>query len=160
MRTTTISNQSDSTIVTTTANTANVATPIFSAKTPTGTAYILKNKTMVKGQLLGGTYIILDLNTSAGTRISASSKIIFSVRGPADEFAKPKRAIPYAVWHDVTALYQRNEDYMASIIGQTDLGTGEGVMLKEGWSLVISVEGPDVVDWTKSSVQYKVEERN
>ena len=159
-RVTTISNQSDPSIVTLTANVAGVATPIFAAKVPIGAKYILKNSTSVRGREVPGTYIILDLNKADGTRITGASKIVFSTRGPADEFAKPRRAIPYGVWHDVSALNQRNEDYLASIIAQTDLGTGAGVSLPEGYQLIVSVEGPDVVDWTKSGVQFKVEERN
>ena len=159
-RTTVISSQSSNAIVALTANVANVPTPVFRSRTPRGALYKLPNVTMVKGDNMQGAYFILDLNTAANVRISGASKIHFMVKKPSDERSKHLRTLTYSIWRDITSVLQRNEDYKATLVSQTDLNVGEELALYEEHEFYIEVEGPDLVDWTKSYVQFNVNEVN
>lgn len=160
MRKTSITSQSAANVVTLTANVANVSTPVFKLSVPRGAMYRLHNQNMVRGSVVNGTYIILDLRDAANNKISGGSRVLIATRGPADEFPKFHRAIPYSVWRDLETVQQRNEDFKATIIGQTDLNVGPGIEIPEASELYVYVEGPQVVDWTKSFIQFDVEELN
>jgi hypothetical protein len=159
-RTTVISSQSNANVVALTANVANVPTPIFRSRTPRGALYKLQNQTPIKGQNVDGAYFILDLNTAANVRISGASKIHFMVKKPSDERSKHLRTLPYSVWRDISSVLQRNEDYKATLVSQTDLNVGDNLALYEEHEFYIEVEGPDIVDWTRSYVQFNVSEVN
>jgi hypothetical protein len=159
-RTTVISSQSNASIIALTANVANVPTPIFRSRTPRGALYKLPNSTKVRDQIIDGTYFILDLNNAAGIRISGASKIHFMVKKPSDERSKHLRTLPYSIWRDITAVLQRNDDYKSTLASQTDLNVGNELALYEEHEFFIEVEGPDIVDWTKSYAQFSVSEVN
>lgn len=159
-RTTVISSQSASTIVTLTANVANVASTVFRARTPRGALYKLPNKTTIKGIESDGAYFILDLNTAASVRISGASKVHLMVKKPSDERSKHLRTLPYSIWRDITTVLQRNDDYKSTLVSQTDLNVGDELALYEEHEFFIEIEGPDIVDWTKSYIQYSVNEVN
>ncbi|MVN89377.1 hypothetical protein GO986_21820 [Deinococcus sp. HMF7620] len=160
MRKTSITSQSSPSVVSLSATIANVATPYARITVPRGATYRLHNRNEVRGVRMNGTYVILDLRTGAGDKISGASRVLFFTRGPADEFPKFHRAIPYSVWRDLSTTDQRNEDFKATIISQTDLNTDLGLEIPEGHQLLIQVEGPDVVDTTKSFFQVDFEELN
>ncbi len=160
MRKTSITSHSNASVVTLSTNAINVATPIFKLVVPRGATYRLHNQNVVRGGLVQGTYIILDLRDSAGNNISSSSGIYIATRGPADEFEKKHRRLPYAVWHDLETVQQRNEDFKATIIGQTDLNVGPGIQIPEGHELLLFAESPQVINWSKSFVQIDFEELN
>lgn len=160
MRKTSITSQSNPNIVTLTANVASTSTPVARITVPRGALYRLHNQNMVRNALVNGTYIILDLRDAAGNKISGASKLLVATRGPADEFPKFHRALPYSVWHDMDTTQQRNEDFKATIIGQTDLNVGPGIEIPEAHELLFYVEGPQVVDWGKSFFQVDFEELN
>ncbi len=146
MRKKTITSQSDSSIVTLTANVAGTATPVAAIT--------------VRGVPTTGTYIIADLRDSSGQPISGASKLIIASRGPADEYEKKHRALPYSIWRDLSTTQQRNEDFKATLISQSDLNTGPGLEITEQHQLLLFVEGPAVVDWSKSFFQIDFEELN
>jgi hypothetical protein len=158
-KTTTISSQSNATLVTNTANTANVSSRIFRLVVPRGAVYDLLNRTLVKGNPVKGALFILDLNRADGQRISGASQVKIRVRNPAQEDPKTLRVLPYSIWRDITSVQQRNDDYKATLASATDLDTA-AVRLGEFRELIIEVDGPDVVDWTKSYLQFDVEEFN
>jgi hypothetical protein len=159
-RNTVISSQSNASIVTLTPNVANVPTPIFRSKTPRGALYKLLNQTPIKGVIMDGAYFILDLNDAAGNRISGASKIHFMVKKPSDERSKHLRTLPYSIWRDISSVLQRNEDYKGTLVSQTDLNCGIELPLYEEHEFSVEVEGPTVVDWTKSYIQFNVSEVN
>jgi len=160
MRKTSITSQSNPSIVALTANVANVATPYAKITVPRGAMYRLHNRNDVRDRSVQGTYIILDLRDAAGNKISGASRVLIGTRGPADEFPKFHRALPYSIWRDLSTQDQRNEDFKATIISQSDLNTNLGIEIPEGHQLLIHVEGPDVVDTTKSFFQIDFEELN
>lgn len=160
MRKTSITSQSNPAIVALAANVAGTSTPVATITVPRGALYRLHNQNVVRGQVVNGTYLILDLRDNTGTPISGASRVLVATRGPADEFPKFHRAIPYSVYRDLSTTQQRNEDYKATIIGQTDLNTGPGIEIPEASQLILFVEGPQQVDWSKSFFQVDFEERN
>ncbi len=160
MRKKTITSQSDPSIVTLTANIANTATPVATITVPRGTTYRLHNTNEIRGVSTTGTYIILDLKDANGQPISGASKVIVASRGPADEYEKKHRALPYSNWRDLTTTQQRNEDYRATLVSQTDLNTGPGLEIIEQHQVMLFVEGPTAVDWSKSFFQIDFEELN
>ncbi|WP_034383170.1 hypothetical protein [Deinococcus sp. YIM 77859] len=160
MRKTSITSQSNPNVVALTANVAGTATPVFKLTVPRGAVYRLHNANMVRGQVVNGTYIILDLRDAAGNKISGASKVLVATRGPADEFPRFHRALPYSIWRDLDTTQQRNEDFKATIIGQADLNVGPGIEIQEAHELLLYVDGPQVVDWSKSFVQIDFEELN
>lgn len=162
MRKTSITSQSAASIVTLTPNVAGVSTPIAKITVPRGAMYRLHNTNLVRNQVVNGTYIILDLRDAAGNKISGASKILVATKGPADEFPKFHRALPFSVWSDLSTTDQRNEDFKATIISQTDLNVGVGIEIPEASELYLYVDGPQVVDWSnsKSFFQMDFEELN
>lgn len=160
MRKTSITSQSNPNTVALTANVAGTATPAMKITVPRGAVYRLHNQNNVRGQLVEGTYIILDLRDNAGNKISGASRVLIGTRGPADEFPKFHRALPYSVWHDLSTTDQRNEDFKATIISQSNLNTGVGIEIPEAHELLLYVESQQVVDWTKSFAQIDFEELN
>lgn len=160
MRNTSITSQSSKEIVTLTQNVTNVATPVMKVSTPRGATYRLHNTTAVRGGLVSGTYLILDLCDSSGDRISGASRVLIASRGPASEFPTFHRALPYSIWRDLTTTQQRNEDYKATLVSQSDLNVGAGIEVPEGHELQIFLESPQIIDWEKSFVQFDVEEVN
>lgn len=160
MRKKTITSQSDSSIVTLAQNVAGTATPIATITVPRGATYRLHNSNMVRGSMVTGTYIIADLKDNTGQPISGASKLIVASRGPSDEYEKKHRALPFSIWRDLSTTQQRNEDYKATLISQSDLNTGPGLEIIEQHQLLLFVEGPQVVDWSKSFFQIDFEELN
>lgn len=160
MRKTSITSQSSPAVIALTANVAGTATPVATITVPRGAMYRLHNTNVVRGGVVNGTYLIVDLRDNAGNKISGASRLLVATKGPADEFPRFHRAIPYAVWRDLDTTQQRNEDYKATIIGQTDLNTGPGIEIPEAHQLLIYVDGPQVVDWSKSFLQTDFEELN
>ncbi|THF88470.1 hypothetical protein E7T09_04495 [Deinococcus sp. KSM4-11] len=160
MRKTSVTSQSSAAVIALTANVAATSTPVATITVPRGALYRLHNQNMVRGVPVNGTYLILDLRDATNAKISGASRILVATRGPADEFPKFHRAIPYSVWRDLDTTQQRNEDYKATIIGQTDLNVGVGIEIPEAHQLLVYVEGPQVVDWTKSFFQADFEELN
>ncbi len=156
---TTISNQSNSSLVSVSANVANVASRIFRLTVPRGASYDLLNSTNIKGSAVKGFLLILDLNRTDGQRISGASQIKIRVKNPAQEDAKTLRVLPYAIWRDMTSVQQRNDDFKATLASALDLDV-PAVRLGEFREFILEVEGPDVVDWTKSYTQFDVEEFN
>lgn len=160
-RKTSLTSQSSPSIVTLSSNIAGTATPIFKAVAPRGATYRLHNTNLVRGSVVNGTYIILDLRDGDNNKLSGASKVIVATRSPAAEFPTFHRAIPYSTWVDMTTTQQRNEDYKATLISGADLNTGAGIEIPEGHELLLYVDGPQAVDWTGDSfVQIDVQELN
>lgn len=160
---TVLSSQSDATLVTFTANTANpgVPQPVFTVTVPRGARYGLRNYTMIRGQKVRGAHFILDLNTAASVRISGATKVSFGVKNPSEENIRWLRTVPYNVWKEITAVNQRNDDYKGTIVPQCDLGfAGDMGILNEQAKFYIGLEGPDVIDTTKSFISFEVSEFN
>lgn len=155
-----LSSQSEASIVTLTQNVANVRTPIAKFTTPRAVMYLIANANQLKDGMVRGTLALLDLNKADGNRISGASKISVAVRGPADETERVLRTVPYSTWRDIPLLQQRNEDYKRSIIEGLDLGIDPGIKLPEAYELIIMVDGPDQVDWTKSYIEIPAFEAN
>jgi hypothetical protein len=159
MKVSTISSQGRPDIVALSANVANVSTKIFTMTVPRGTVFDIENQTKVKGVPMKGFHIILDLNKADGSRISGASIIKLRSKNPAAEDAKTHRALPYAIWREISSALQRNDDYKATIAGSTDLDASI-LRFKELSQFIVEVDGPDVVDWTKSYLQFDVGEFN
>lgn len=160
---TVLSSQSDASIVTFVANTANpgVPQPVFTATVPRGARYGVRNVTIIRGQKVRGAHFVLDLNKADGTRISGSTKVSFGVKNPSEENVRWLRTVPYNIWRDITAERQRNDDYKGTFVPQCDLGfAGEVGILNEQAKFYIGLEGPDVMDTTKSFVSFEVSEYN
>jgi hypothetical protein len=160
MRKTTITSDSNPTVVSRTANVVGTPTPIFTLTVPRGATYRLHNQNMVRGEPVRGTYFIFDLRDNTGQPITGASRVVVASRTPADEFPKFHRALPYSIFRDLSTAQQRNEDYKATIIGQSDLNTGPGIEIPEAAQLMLYLDSPQVIDWTKSFVQFDVEELN
>ncbi|WP_034343998.1 hypothetical protein [Deinococcus misasensis] len=154
-----ISSSSPSSIITKTANAANIRTKIVKVVVPKGATYLLANATPVRGQLMRGVHIILDLRDSANNKVSGSTIVSVAVKSQAAEFEKFLRSWPYTIWRDLSTSEQRNEDYIGTLVSQTDLNM-DGIALLEGHELQIHAEGPDVIDWTKSTFEIAFEEMN
>lgn len=154
-----ISTSSPASIVTKTANTANIRTKIFTVAVPRGARYDVANYTMTPQGVQRGMHIIMDLRTAGNAKISPTTKIYVAVKSAAAEFEKFLRSLPFSIWYDLTTAQQRNQDYLSTLVGQTDLNL-EGFSLLEGQELQIWAEGPDVIDWTKSTLEFAVEEVN
>jgi hypothetical protein len=156
-RNTIISNQSAATVVTTRVNAANVRSPIFVATTPRGASYTLYNRTLVRGQVLPGLTLIVNLRDAANNPVRGT--IFLGVKAEAEEFETNIRAFPLSIWNDLTTAQQRSEDYKGTLIAQTDLNTG-GIELRQMSQLIVQLESAQLVDWTKSYFEYVVQERN
>lgn len=152
---TVISSESGS-LVALTANVvaANVPTPIFTFTVPRGAEFVIPNQFQGKGGKTTGFDLKLDLNKASGQRISGSSKIEISVLGPGWEAPKRYRTLPFSIWRDVTLNQQKSAEYVDQIAGQVDLNVGPGLVLMQDYKFIISVQGPDQVDWTKSYVEF------
>lgn len=145
-----LSSQSDPRIVATLANVANVITPIMVVTTPEGAIYDIENSTVVRGALIRGVAIVADIRNSDGDRIRAGSLLIGS-QSPADEFPTFHRSIPLTTWADLTTSEQKNENFRAKIAGDCDLNIGDILRLAKGYQLVVSLQSPEVVDWSNGN---------
>lgn len=159
MKTITLSNQSPAEIVTTRPNTPGVATPVFTVRVPDGAAYILPNQTTVSGVLYNGAVIVTDLRNSAGDRIRAGNLVV-GFRAPNAEFVTPQRALPLSNWADLSTTQQKNAQFRGTLAQSTDLNVGPSLTLRNRSALVLSVDSPEVVDWTKSYLEVTFEEVN
>ena len=158
-KTTTISSQSNPALVTVTPNVVNVSSQVFRLTVPRGASYDLMNRTRVKGQDVKGLLLILDLNTAAGIRINGASIVKLRTLNPAQEDPKTIRALPYGIWRDISSTQQRNDDFKATLASATDLDT-PALRLGEFRQVIIEVVSSDLIDWTRSYIQFDVEEFN
>lgn len=159
MKNTTISNQSAPSIVSTSANVAGVATPIFTMTVPDGARYTLPNETVVQGAKINGALLVVALFNSAGDRIRNGSLVV-GYRAPAAEFVTQARAIPLTTWADLTTAQQKNAQYRGAIAQAADLNVGPWLTLNKRSKLVLSVDSVEVVDWSKSYLEFVVTEEN
>ncbi len=124
--------------VTLATNTANVLTPIITAKVPRGLAWVFP----------GSFPWVLKLVKADGTDISPESKIYFAIRVPSE----PDRLWPvgwrilYYPWASLTLEKQFDADYREAITA--DLGM-DVLPLSEDEELVILLHSPDQIDTTK-----------
>ncbi|MFB9994489.1 hypothetical protein ACFFLM_21260 [Deinococcus oregonensis] len=158
-KTTTISSASSPDIVTTRANVAGVATPVFTVTVPDGAQYTLPNQNVVANQLYNGALIVATLHNTAGEVIRDGSLLV-GYRTRAAEFTTPIRGIPLQIWADLSTTQQRNAQYRPGMIQACDLNIGPSLTIKNRAQLVFSVESSEVVDWTKSFLEILVEEVN
>jgi hypothetical protein len=154
-----LSSDSNPNTVTLTPNAPGVRTPIFRARVPRGATLVLRNSTNIRGIEERGVHLIVDLRDAAGNLISGTSKLTLGVKAAAAEFETNLRTFPYTIWRDLTTAQQRNEDFIRTLVGNTDLNQ-PGFALKEGSELVIQLESTEVVDWTKSHFEITFEELN
>jgi hypothetical protein len=159
MKSTVISNESSPEIVTTTANVANITTPIMRVRVPEGASYTLPNTTTVQGAVISGAVIVLDLKNSAGDRIR-SGRLLVGYEHSNGEFPVQLRAVPLGIWADLSTAQQKNAQYRGALAQGTDLNCGPYLTLAEKAKLVFSLESTEVVDWTKSYLEIGVEEGN
>lgn len=138
--------------VTKTANTANVLSPIITAKVPRGLAWVIP----------GSFPWVLKLQKADGTELHPETRIYFFIRVPSE----PDRLWPvgwrtlYYPWAELTIDKQFDEDYRQAIT--LDLGM-DILPLTEDEELIISLLSPDVVDpnkirfyipyWERSSIE-------
>lgn len=163
MRPKIISNNSNPAIVALTANVTaaeGTPTPIMTVTVPDGTAYAWMNASSVRGKAEAGAHVITDLRKSDGTKISPASRVVFAVQGVQDELPRFIRAIPYGVWYDMTTTQQRSDDYKYGIVSALNLNVPVGIDLQPKDKLLIMLDGPDAVDWGKSTLELIVQERN
>lgn len=158
-KTTILTNASSPEIVTTSANTPGVATRIFVAKVPEGAKYTLDNVTVVGGQQFNGAHIVTDLRNSDGERIR-EGRLIFGYEGSNAEFTVPVRGVPLSNWADFDITQQKSAQYRGGLAANTDLNVGPDLTLTNRSKLVISMESPEVVDWSKSFIEIAVTEVN
>lgn len=154
-----LSSDSSSNLVTLTANAPSVRTPIFRGRVPKGATFILRNSTNIRGVAQRGLHLIVELRNAAGNLISGTSKITLGVKAAGAEFETNLRTWPYTIWRDLTTAQQRNEDFIATLVANTDLNQA-GFALKEGSELVIQLESSEAVDWTNSHFEVSFEELN
>ena len=159
-RNTSITSVSSPSVVSLSNNVAGTATPIMKITVPRGATYRLHNSNLVRGSRVEGTYMIVDLRDSTGAKISGATKILVATKSPAAEYPTFHRALPYSIWSDLSTTQQRNEDFKATILTQSNLNTGVGIEIKEAHELLLYVESQQVVDWSKSFVQIDFEELN
>ena len=154
-----LSSQSAPQIVTTTANVAGVTTPVMIVTTPEGAIYDISNHTLVRGVDVKGVAIIADLRNATGDRIRAGSLLIGS-QSPADEFPTQHRSIPLTTFADLTTSEQKNENFKATIAAACDINVGDVLQLPRSYQLVLSLNSPEVIDWTKSYLEIPAIEEN
>lgn len=159
MKTTTLSSESAASIVKKSQNVANVATPVLTVTVPDGAKYTIPNTTIADGVLVNGAVIIADLRNSANERIRTGSMVI-GYRTPAAEFVQNLRAVPLTTWADLSTTQQKDTRFRGTLAQATDLNVGPNVTLQNRASLVIQIESPEVIDWTKSYLETTVEEVN
>lgn len=158
-KTTILTNASNPEIVTTSANTPNVATRVFVAKVPEGARYTLDNLTVVNNQPFNGALIVTDLRNSDGERIR-EGRLIFGYEGSNAEFTVPMRGVPLSNWADLDIAQQKSAQYRGALAASTDLNVGPDLTLTNRSKLVIQMESPEVVDWSKSFIEIAVTEVN
>jgi hypothetical protein len=143
-------------LVTLTANVtaANVPTPIFRFTAPRGAEFVIPNQFQSRGGLATGFDLKLDLNLSTGVRIRGGSRIEIAVLAPGWESPRRYRTLPYSIWRDVTLVQQKSAEFVDQIAGQIDLNVGPGLVLMQDYQFIISVQGPDQVDWTRSYLEF------
>lgn len=154
-----LSSQSATAIMSSMANVANVLTPVLVFTTPDGAVYDISNHTLVRGVDVKGVAIIADLRNSNGDRIRAGSLFIGSA-SPADEFTTQHRSVPLTTWADLDTSEQKNENFKATIASACDLNFGDVLVLPRGYQLVISINSPEVIDWSKSYLEIPAIEEN
>lgn len=153
----TLTNHTNPEIVTTSQNIVNVATAIFAARVPDGVTYAVKNTNVVGGVVYNGTLIVLDLRNAANQKIR-DGRLFIGYEGSSAEFTQWVRALPLSVWADLETAQQKNAQYRAGMVQQTDLNTGPGLVLTNRSKLIIGLEASEQVDWSKSYIEIPAEE--
>lgn len=128
--------------VTTFANTANVRSKVMEITPPNGVF-------LAVARILGA---VIKLYKSGGSQVSGNTKVYFGKRRPGDsspQFAPGVFTLQSFV--DLTTAQQRSSDNRATLA--QDLGLGIG--LREQETLVIEVEGPDVIDWDAAGTAFE-----
>lgn len=159
MKSTTISNNSAPEIVALFQNVPGVATPIMRVTVPDGANYTLPNTTTVQGAVVSGALIVNNLVNSSGERIR-EGRLLIGYEHSNGEFPVQLRAIPIGAYADLTTAQQRNAQFRGYMAQATDLNCGPYLTLQAKAKLLISLESPEVVDWTKSTLDFTVEEGN
>jgi hypothetical protein len=118
----------------------------------------LENRTDTRNGVKVGLAAVIDLHSASG-EISRGSRVFLSVQGPGAEFESFIRRFPYAPYFDLSTGEMRSEDFKGRLAEALDLN-GPGIRLKEGAKLQLHLESPDVVDWTKSYIEFPVNEEN
>lgn len=124
------------------SNTANVRSRVFTVTPPNGVFITV-------ARLLQP---VIKLLTSAGAQVSASTKVYVGKQRPGDSSPTYLPGVfTLQSFYDLTTAQQRNAENRPTLA--QDLGMG--VLLREQESLVIEVEGPDVIDWTQAGTAFE-----
>mgnify|MGYP000382578456 CR=1 FL=1 len=125
------------------ANTANKLDLIFRSTTPDKKNYKLRDKTV----------LVMDLRDSSNEKLDPSSVIEIAGRKSVNRFPSEideKSYRPYSML-EMYDQYDVNKQGMLKI----DVSNGY-IDFIEGHMLEVHLKSPDVVDWTKSEIEFEV----
>jgi hypothetical protein len=129
-------------------NAANNLTKIWEAKTPDGLERLIQDRAL----------LVMKLRNSAGDEIAADSKIVFGVKEPINDYPSKIDESSYLPFRNKSISEQMDNTKNEHMRLDIDRG---GVRLPELNKIIISLESPDVVDWSQSSVELNdVKERS
>lgn len=128
--------------VTRSANTANVRSKVLAIKPPNGTFLVVR-------RILEA---VIKLYKSGGSQLDPNTKVYIGKQRPGD--ASPTYApgvFTLQSFYDLTSAQQRSSDNRATLA--QDLGAG--IALREQETLLIELEGPDVVNWANAASTFE-----
>jgi hypothetical protein len=158
-RTDVFSSESNTEIVTLTANTANVRTKIAEFKVQRGQVVRVDNLTSTIKGVKKGVALIFDPRKADGNPISRSSRLYISVEGPGAEFEKFVRRVPIAPWLQLSLESQSDENFKARLCEALDLNVDE-IVLREGTMIQFQLVSPDVINWGNSYLELPISIEN
>jgi hypothetical protein len=129
-------------------NAADNLSKIFEMKTPDGLERLVQDRAL----------LVMKLKDSSGDEISNDTKIVFGVKEPINDFPSKVDETSYLPFRNKTLAEQMDNTKNEHMRLEVDRG---GVVLPELNTLEIWVKSPEVVDWTKSSIELNdVKERS
>lgn len=165
----TLSSQMDSSIVTLRQNVANVLTPVAEFRVPDNTTFLHFDATEVRGQVLEGAHLVLDLRAAAAALIDPASRVAIGKKRPSDPLISWSTPFPYTIFRELTRKDQIDENFIPQILqtlnypAPNQLYPGLGIMaFDQGDLLVLGLEAPTQIVWTASNsyCQFDVREFN
>lgn len=126
------------------ANTANVFTPIFTHTIPLG----------IQRELISGTMFRIKLLKSDSTEIDRDSQILICSQAPEDTLPKELYKFPYSPFHALSLADQLDANkYRTQLSINTPIPR---YIFRQQTKLIIQLRSPDVIDPTKSVIEFSM----
>lgn len=131
-------------------NVANVQSLVLAWRTPDNT--VLRYGSGVDGAGRGAVFPAIKLYTSGGVEIDRNTVITLAGRAAQDRTKREFVSFEYGVFADLSSAEQRSTDYKASVRQLL----GQVARITEGNSFEVYLDGPDVVDLTRSGTVFEL----